>query len=64
LGKPAIRFHPLIVVTSSETIIDNCSDIFTQSSLRFLIPYIALIETKLTLDPIDRERRDELACSG
>jgi hypothetical protein len=52
-GERAIPFQPLIVATSSEAIIDNHSGIFTQPLLRFLIPYIALIETKLALNPLE-----------
>lgn len=50
-GERAIPFQPLIVATSSKAIIDNHSGIFTEPLLRFLIPYIALIETKLALNP-------------
>jgi hypothetical protein len=59
-GAHAISFQPMIVTTSSEAIIDNHSGIFTQPLLRFLIPYIALIETKLALNPtedIERKQR-------
>ena len=59
-GEQAIPFQPLIVATSSKAIIDNHSGIFTQPLLRFLIPYIALIETKLALNPtedIERKQR-------
>jgi hypothetical protein len=59
-GAHAIAFQPLIVATSSAAIIDNHSGIFTQPLLRFLIPYIALIETKLALNPtedIERKQR-------
>jgi hypothetical protein len=49
----AIPFQPLIVATSSGAIIDNHSCIFTQPLLRFFIPYIALIETKLVLNPTE-----------
>jgi hypothetical protein len=49
----AIPFQPLIVATLSEAIIDNHSGILTQPLLRFLIPYIALIETKLVLNPTE-----------
>jgi hypothetical protein len=52
-GAQAIPFQPLIVATSSEAIIDNHSGIFTQPLLRFLIRYIALIETKLALNPLE-----------
>jgi hypothetical protein len=52
-GTQAIPHQPLIVATSSEAIIDNHSGIFTQPLLRFLIPYIALIETKLALNPTE-----------
>jgi hypothetical protein len=52
-GAQAIPYQPLIVATSSQAIIDNHSGIFTQPLLRFLIPYIALIETKLALNPLE-----------
>ena len=50
-GAGAIPYQPLIVATTNEAIIDNHSGIFTQPLLRFLIPYIALIESKLALNP-------------
>jgi hypothetical protein len=52
-GTQATPYQPLIVATSGDAIIDNHSGIFTQPLLRFLIPYIALIETKLALNPIE-----------
>jgi hypothetical protein len=52
-GAAAIPSQPLIVATSSEAIIENHSGIFTQPLLRFLIPYIALIESKLALNPTE-----------
>lgn len=57
----AIPFQPLIVATSSKAIIDNHSGIFTQPLLRFLIPYIALIETKLALNPTEDVERKQRA---
>ena len=59
-GERAIPYQPLIVATSSKAIIDNHSGVFTQPLLRFLIPYIALIETKLALNPtqdVEQKRR-------
>jgi hypothetical protein len=59
-SEQAIPYQPLIVATSSKAIIDNHSGIGTQPLLRFLIPYIALIETKLALNPtedIERKQR-------
>ncbi len=59
-GDRSIPFQPLIVATSSKAIIDNHSGIFTQPLLRFLIPYIALIETKLALnadEDVERKQR-------
>jgi hypothetical protein len=60
-GERAIPFQPLIVATSSNAIIDNHSGIFTQPLLRFLIPYIALIETKLALNPIEDVEKKQRA---
>jgi hypothetical protein len=58
-GEGAIAYQPLIVATSSPAIIDNHSGIFTEPLLRFLIPYIALIEAKLALNPeADRARKE------
>ena len=62
-GERAIPFQPLIVATSSAAIIDNHSGIFTQPLLRFLIPYIALIETKLALNPAEDVEKKERALS-
>ena len=62
-GEHAIPFQPLIVATSSEAIIDNHSGIFTQPLLRFLIPYIALIETKLALNPAEDVEKKQRALS-
>jgi hypothetical protein len=60
-GEQAIPYQPLNVATSSEAIIDNHSGIFTQPLLRFLIPYIALIETKLALNPIEDIEKKQCA---
>ncbi|MGH8251485.1 MAG: hypothetical protein ACREVI_12450 [Steroidobacteraceae bacterium] len=49
-GEGGIAFQPLIVATTGKAIVDNHSGIFAQPLLRFLIPYIALIETKLALN--------------
>jgi len=51
-GEGAIPYQPLIVATTNEAIIDNHSGIFTQPLLKFLIPYIALIESKLALNQV------------
>ncbi|MGH8203396.1 MAG: hypothetical protein ACREST_02235, partial [Steroidobacteraceae bacterium] len=60
----AIPYQPMIVATTSEAIVDNHSGIFTQPLLRFLIPYIALIEAKLALNPaIDAEMKQRALAS-
>ena len=46
----AIPYQPLIVATTNEAIVDNHSGIFTQPLIRFLVRYIALIESKLALN--------------
>lgn len=62
--KDAMPYQPLIVATTSAAIIDNHSGIFTQPLLRFLIPYIALIETKLALNPsVDAEMKQRALAS-
>jgi hypothetical protein len=50
-GEGSIPYQPLIVATTNEAIVDNHSGIFTEPLLKFLIPYIALIESKLALNP-------------
>ena len=49
----AITRQPLIVATASKAIIDDHSGIFTEPFLQFLIPYIALIESKIAMNPAD-----------
>ncbi|MGH7926869.1 MAG: hypothetical protein ACREQV_03645, partial [Candidatus Binatia bacterium] len=49
-GNGSIPYQPLIVAATNESIIDNHSGIFTEPLLKFLIPYIALIESKLALN--------------
>jgi hypothetical protein len=49
----AIPFQPLIVATTNAAIVDNHNGIFTQPLIRFLVRYIALIESKLALNPAE-----------
>jgi hypothetical protein len=42
----AVPYQPLIVATTSRSIIDKHSGIFTDPFLQFLVPYIAYIEKK------------------
>lgn len=56
-GEGAILYQPLIVATASQAIIDDHSGIFTEPFLRFLIPYIALIESKIALNPAKAEAK-------
>lgn len=49
-GEGAIPLQPLIVATSSPAVIDDHSGVFTEPFLQFLIPYIALIESKIALN--------------
>jgi hypothetical protein len=46
---PAVPYQPLIVATTSSSIIDKHSGIFTDPFLQFLVPYIAYIEKKSLL---------------
>ena len=63
-GSGAIPYQPMIVATTNEAIVDNHSGIFTQPLIRFLIPYIALIEAKLALNPaIDAEMKQRALAS-
>ena len=43
---PALPYQPLIVATTSHSIIEKHSGIFTDPFLHFLVPYIAYIEEK------------------
>lgn len=43
---PAVPYQPLIVATTSPSIIEKHSGIFTDPFLHFLVPYIAYIEQK------------------
>lgn len=53
-----IPYQPLIVASSSKAVIDDHSGIFTEPLLRFLTRYIALIESKIALNPKeDREQK-------
>lgn len=53
-----IKYQPLIVATTSKAVIDDHSGIFTEPLLRFLTRYIALIESKVALNPEqDREQK-------
>ncbi len=53
-----IKYQPLIVATTSKAVIDDHSGIFTEPLLRFLTRYIALIESKIALNPEqDREQK-------
>jgi hypothetical protein len=62
--QDAIAYQPLIVATTNEAVIDNHSGIFTQPLLRFLIPYIALIEAKLALNSdVDAEMKQRALAS-
>jgi hypothetical protein len=47
---PALPYQPLIVATTSSSIIDKHSGIFTDPFLQFLVPYIAYIEKKSLLN--------------
>lgn len=47
---PALPYQPLIVATTSRSIIDKHSGIFTDPFLQFLVPYIAYIEKKSLLN--------------
>ena len=47
---PALPYQPLIVATTSSSIIDKHSGIFTDPFLHFLVPYIAYIEKKSLLN--------------
>jgi hypothetical protein len=59
-GAGHIPYQPLIVVRTSSAIIDDHSGIFTEPFLQFLIPYIALIESKTALNPKESfDRRQE-----
>jgi hypothetical protein len=44
--SPALPYQPFIVATTSSSIIDKHSGIFTDPFLNFLVPYIAYIEKK------------------
>lgn len=44
--SPALPYQPLIVATTSSSIIDKHSGIFTDPFLHFVVPYIAYIEQK------------------
>lgn len=60
----AIPFQPLIVATTNEAIVDNHSGIFTQPLVRFLVRYIALIESKLALNaPEDAQMKQRALAS-
>lgn len=53
-----IKNQPLMVATTSKAVIDDHSGIFTEPLLRFLTRYIALIESKVALNPEqDREQK-------
>jgi hypothetical protein len=47
---PALPYQPLIVATTSSSIIEKHSGIFTDPFLHFLVPYIAYIEKKSLLN--------------
>ena len=47
---PALPYQPFIVATTSSSIIDKHSGIFTDPFLHFLVPYIAYIEKKSLLN--------------
>jgi hypothetical protein len=46
----ALPYQPLIVATTSSSIIDKHCGIFTDPFLQFLVPYIAYIEKKSLLN--------------
>jgi hypothetical protein len=60
-GPGAIERQPLIVATASKAIIDDHSGVFTDPFLQFLIPYIALIESKIAMNVDDVQDRKERA---
>jgi hypothetical protein len=60
-GEGAIPYQPLIVATASEAIIDDHSGIFTEPFLQFLIPYIALVESKIASNPATSDEKKRRA---